>query len=92
MIEGSWQRDRGVAVLSFETFKEAQRWKDSVPGIRQQDWLDGVDLIIVTVEEMPRKKRSLYILQWNPYTYMIIMCYLHGIYYLYLHRYFFSLF
>lgn len=55
-------------MLSFETFKEAQLWKDSVPGIRQQDWLDGVDLVIVPVEEMPRKKILLYVLSWNPYS------------------------
>lgn len=66
-------------MLSFETFKEAQRWKDSVPGIRQQDWLDGVDLVIVPIGEMPRKKRLLYVLSWNPYSYMITMCSLDGI-------------
>jgi len=53
-VEGEWSRGKGVAILSFDTYKEAQRWKDSVPEIRQPDWLDGVDLIIVPVNEMPR--------------------------------------
>jgi uncharacterized protein (DUF1330 family) len=53
VIEGTWPRDRGVAILSFKTFREAELWKDSVPEIRQQDWLDGVDFLIVPITGMP---------------------------------------
>jgi uncharacterized protein (DUF1330 family) len=53
VIEGTWPRDRGVAVLSFQSFREAELWKDSVPEIRQQDWLDGVDFLIVPITAMP---------------------------------------
>ena len=59
MIEGDWPRSRGVAILSFESYREAELWKDSVPEIRQQDWLDGVDLIIVPVYKMPRMYKDL---------------------------------
>ena len=55
VIEGSWLAGRGVAILSFQSFREAELWKDSVPEIRQPDWLDGVDFLIVPVTGMPRK-------------------------------------
>jgi len=53
VVEGEWSRFRGVAILSFDSYREALLWKDSVPEIKQQDWLDGVDLIIVPVSKMP---------------------------------------
>lgn len=53
VIEGSWPRDKGVAILSFPSLRDAELWKDSVPEIRQQDWLDGVDFLIVPVANMP---------------------------------------
>lgn len=63
VIEGNWRRDRGVAILSFQTYREAQLWKDSVPEIRQPDWMDGVEMVIVPVAEMPpENKRFIQIL------------------------------
>jgi len=50
---GCWPCNKGIAILSFETLREAELWKDSVPEIRQQDWLDGVDMIIVPVQLIP---------------------------------------
>jgi len=55
VIEGSWPEDRGVAILSFRSFRDAELWKDSVPEIRQHDWLDGIDLVIVPITSLPRK-------------------------------------
>ena len=54
MAEGDWPQSKGVAILSFQSLREAELWKDSVPEIRQQDWLDGVDMIIAPVRSMPR--------------------------------------
>jgi len=54
VAEGDWPQSKGVAILSFQSLREAELWKDSVPEIRQQDWLDGVDMIIAPVRSMPR--------------------------------------
>ena len=54
MAEGDWPHSKGVAILSFQSLREAELWKDSVPEIRQPDWLDGVDMIIAPVRSMPR--------------------------------------
>lgn len=50
---GYWPQNKGLLILSFQTMREAELWKDSVPEIRQQDWLDGVDMIIVPVRLIP---------------------------------------
>jgi len=55
VIEGSWPSDRGVAILSFQSLRDAELWKDSVPEIRQHDWLDGVDFVIVPITTTPRQ-------------------------------------
>jgi len=57
VIEGEWPISRGVAILSFDSYREAILWKDSVPEIRQPDWLDGVDLVIVPVHKMPPESK-----------------------------------
>lgn len=57
MAEGDWPQSKGVAILSFQSLREAELWKDSVPEIRQPDWLDGVDMIIAPVRSMPRRYR-----------------------------------
>ena len=54
VAEGDWPQSKGVAILSFQSLREAELWKDSVPEIRQQDWLDGVDMIVAPVRSMPR--------------------------------------
>lgn len=54
VAEGDWPLSKGVVILSFRSLREAELWKDSVPEIRQQDWLDGVDMIIAPVRSMPR--------------------------------------
>jgi len=54
VAEGDWPQSKGVAILSFQSLREAELWKDSVPEIRQPDWLDGVDMIIAPVRSMPR--------------------------------------
>jgi len=61
VAEGDWPQSKGVAILSFESLREAELWKDSVPEIRQPDWLDGVDMIIAPVRSMPRKSLSMYV-------------------------------
>lgn len=53
MVEGTWSVDRGVAILSFPSLRDAELWKDSVPEIRQHDWMDGVDFIIVPTTSLP---------------------------------------
>lgn len=53
VLEGNFPPSKGVAILSFQSIREADLWKDSVPEIRQHDWLDGVDMIIVPVCKMP---------------------------------------
>jgi len=53
VVEGEWPRFRGVAILSIDSQREALLWKDSVPEIKQHEWLDGVDLIIAPVSKMP---------------------------------------
>lgn len=53
VLEGTWAYNKGVALLSFQSFKEAELWRNSVPEIRQQDWLDGVDFIIVPAQRIP---------------------------------------
>jgi len=55
VIEGFWPDDRGIAILSFRSLRDAELWKDSVPEIRQHDWLDGVDVFIVPVASLPRQ-------------------------------------
>ncbi|KAK2166118.1 hypothetical protein NP493_1336g00021 [Ridgeia piscesae] len=45
VLEGFWPHDKGIAVLHFDTMWDAQMWFNSVPDIKQQDWLDGVDMI-----------------------------------------------
>jgi len=55
VIEGSWPSDQGIAILSFRSLRDAELWKDSVPEIRQHDWLDGVDVVIVPVTSLPRQ-------------------------------------
>jgi len=57
VIEGEWPIYRGVAILSFDSYREAILWRDSVPEIRQPDWLDGVDLVIVPVLKMPPENK-----------------------------------
>lgn len=52
-LEGQWPQDKGVAMLYFNTYEEAERWTFSVPEIKQQDWLDGVDMCIVPLSERP---------------------------------------
>jgi len=54
VAEGDWPLGKGIVILSFRSLREAELWKDSVPEIRQQDWLDGVDMIIAPVRSMPR--------------------------------------
>ena len=61
MAEGDWPASKGVAILSFQSLREAELWKDSVPEIRQQDWLDGVDMIIAPVRSMPRMSHSTHV-------------------------------
>lgn len=53
VLEGNFPRSKGVAILSFVSLREAELWKDSVPEIKQPDWMDGVDMIIVPVCKMP---------------------------------------
>lgn len=53
VLEGNFPASKGVAILSFASLREADLWKDSVPEIRQPDWMDGVDMIIVPVCKMP---------------------------------------
>jgi len=57
VVEGDWPMSRGIAILSFDSCREAILWKDSVPEIRQHDWLDGVDLVIVPVHKMPPESK-----------------------------------
>ena len=45
LIEGTWPKDKGIALLQFETMWDAQMWFNSVPDIKQQDWMDGVDIV-----------------------------------------------
>ncbi|ELT99092.1 hypothetical protein CAPTEDRAFT_228964 [Capitella teleta] len=51
--EGHWPRAKGVALLSFESMKDAQMWKDCIPEIKQQDWMDGPDMVLVPMRELP---------------------------------------
>ena len=55
VIEGSWPSDRGIVILSFRSLRDAELWKDSVPEIRQHDWMDGVDAVIVPITSLPRQ-------------------------------------
>lgn len=43
----------GVAILTFKSLREAELWKDSVPEIKQPDWLRGVDMLIVPLRHIP---------------------------------------
>lgn len=54
VLEGNFPQSKGVAILSFASLREAELWKDSVPEIKQQDWMDGVDMVIVPVCHIPR--------------------------------------
>jgi len=57
VAEGDWPQNKGIVILSFQSLREAELWKDSVPEIRQQDWLDGVDMIIAPVRSMPPENK-----------------------------------
>lgn len=53
VLEGGWAKDRGIALMYFESVEVAERWYYSVPEIKQQDWLGGVDMILVPVCQRP---------------------------------------
>lgn len=60
VLEGNFPQSKGVAILSFASLREAELWKDSVPEIKQQDWMDGVDMAIVPVCHIPCAPYSMY--------------------------------
>jgi len=72
-VEGSWPDDRGVAILSFPSLRDAELWKDSVPEIRQHDWLDGVDFVIVPITSLPRQYMHYTLHSYLSYKYVNII-------------------
>jgi len=54
-LEGHWSHDKGIAVLHFESVRDAERWTHCTPEIKQHDWLDSVDMIVVPVADLPRQ-------------------------------------
>ena len=52
--EGTWQRNKAMAVFEFSDAKQAQMWIDSDPGLHQPDFMHGADILLV-----PAKRRGM---------------------------------
>ncbi|ESN94569.1 hypothetical protein HELRODRAFT_164430 [Helobdella robusta] len=58
VLEGNWPGTMGVAILTFKSLRDAELWKDSVPDIKQPDWLRGVDMLIVPIKHLPAPNKG----------------------------------
>lgn len=53
MVEGRWPANRTAALLYFRSHWYAERYLGSDPLVRQPDFMDGVDVIIISCSEIP---------------------------------------
>lgn len=64
-LEGSkWPRNMACAILWFPSMRAAQQWYDCTPEVKQPDWLNGVDIVAVSMTPgAPRPQQGKGIIQ-----------------------------
>lgn len=53
MVEGSWPGNRTAALLYFKSRWYAERYLGSDPLVRQPDFMDGIDVVLIDCKEVP---------------------------------------
>ena len=62
VVDGDWPMRKTIAILSFPNRERARMWFQSDPIAKQQDWLGGVDVVIVPLQYTAPREKDTFVL------------------------------